>query len=71
MDIREFREWLKREIKSYALNLLDNGIVRIAKRRGFVIRRKTLVEKVKETSECHDKILRVLMAENMNLTGSL
>ncbi len=29
MGIREFREWLKREIKSYALNLLDKGIVRI------------------------------------------
>lgn len=64
MGIREFREWLKGKIKSYALNLLDKGIVRIAKRRGFVIRRKTLVETVKEASECHDKILRVLMAEN-------
>jgi hypothetical protein len=64
MGIREFREWLKREIKSYALNLLDKGIIRIAKRRGFVIRRKTMAETIKEASKCHDKIARVLMVKN-------
>lgn len=67
MGAREFGERLEREIKSYALNLLDKGIIRIAKRRGFVIRRKTLVETVKEASEYHDKIVRVLMEENILL----
>jgi hypothetical protein len=64
MGNREFREWLKKEIKSYALNLLDKGIIRIAERRGFVIRRKTMAETIKEASKCHDKIARVHMAKN-------
>jgi hypothetical protein len=64
MDIKEFKELQKRKIKSYVLNMLDKGIVGIAKRRGFVIRRKTMAETIKEASKCHDKIARVLMVKN-------
>jgi hypothetical protein len=64
MGIREYREWIKREITSYALNLLDKGIVRIAKRRGFDIRRKTMAETIKEAFKCHDKIARVIMVKD-------